>query len=806
MKKLKKGLSLLLVLAMVFSLASTAFAGWETEYKDDDQITQKEAVAVMTGMGIIEGDETTGLFDPAGQFTREAAAKIITYMVIGPDAAETLTTANTGFTDVAATRWSAPYVAYAKSQKIIEGYGDGTFGPANDLSRAAWLKMLLVSLGVDPDKYGMGDDANWDINAQAMAVRTGLVTAADLKLDWIRETAVYYAFKAMQAGQGIDIAKQIVSAEDAEKITVAPYVPTLTDKLDSKADEFGRPITTWTNVYKTAKDKEVYATGTEEPVATYTVATKEADVVKDLGLKKSTTLDGSVITKVYVDGVDTSKTYEDVVKANVVGATGVLVEFYANETPNTFTAVVINTYVKEIAKGDIDPDDGSVTLAQDVVYKGGDLAVGDIVSYNVGYDEAKDASVAANVTKLNGVDGKVTATNATKAYVAIDGTATYINNTVADEITIGTDLEVGNEYTFYYDEYGNILVAKEVKAVTPDGYAYMISAQTKVGGGDEGSLFNEKVDGTAAAKAQIIDLASGEISVVDLAITYDKDDQAWYYLKKTGAISEDALATDGADEKTGVADETLFDDAIYAYYKLDAGYVLVALDDEDLDYASDETASIEKDKADFGSKTLTSASKLTVVEYTKNEAGAFVSTTVTNYTGIAGLPKDSVDLEAAVAIVDTTKNNDVVTQAYAVVEKDDSHVAKTYAVFTGLGEADPEQHYEFVVGSENASYYMKSGLTADDAGNVYTITVGENGYVTAVKAGLTEKADTVVAVDDTFVKLTTGGVKYFSKDGVAVYNAKNDYAADEIKVGDTVKYVVDGSEIVCVIITDRTPA
>jgi hypothetical protein len=335
----------------------------------------------------------------------------------------------------------------------------------------------------------------------------------------------------------------------------------------------------------------------------------------------------------------------------------------------------------------------------------------------------------------------------------------------------------------------------------------MISAQTKVGGGDEGSLFNEKVDGTAAAKAQIIDLASGEISVVDLAITYDKDDQTWYYLKKTGAISEDALATEGADGKTGVADETLFDDAIYAYYKLDAGYVLVALDDDDLDYASaEEDVSIEKDKADFGSKTLTSASKLTVVEYTKNEAGAFVSTTVTNYTGIAGLPKDSVDLEEAVAIVDTTKNNDVVTQAYAVVEKDDSHVAKTYAVFTGLGEADPEQHYEFVVGSENASYYMKSGLTADDAGKVYTITVGENGYVTAVEAELTEEADTVVAVDDTFVKLTPGGVKYFSKDGVAVYNAKNDYAADEIKVGDSVKYVVDGTEIVCVIITDRTPA
>ena len=148
MKKLKKGLSLVLVLVMVFGLATNAFA-WDTTYADNDQITYKEAVEAMSGMGIIDG-KLDNLFDPAGNYTREEAAKVLTYMLLGPEAAEVLKQpTNTSFTDVDAERWSSGYIAYAAAQDIIVGW-DGAFHPGESLTRAQWLKMLLVALGYDP--------------------------------------------------------------------------------------------------------------------------------------------------------------------------------------------------------------------------------------------------------------------------------------------------------------------------------------------------------------------------------------------------------------------------------------------------------------------------------------------------------------------------------------------------------------------------------------------------------------------------------------------------------------------------------
>jgi hypothetical protein len=85
MKTLKKTLALALVLALVLSLGvvGASAASNLDYYSDAVRIGEDyvEAVDVMSGIGIIEG--TGDELDAMGSFTREQAAKILTYMKLG---------------------------------------------------------------------------------------------------------------------------------------------------------------------------------------------------------------------------------------------------------------------------------------------------------------------------------------------------------------------------------------------------------------------------------------------------------------------------------------------------------------------------------------------------------------------------------------------------------------------------------------------------------------------------------------------------------------------------------------------------
>ena len=81
MKNLKK--VLVLALAMALSLMTVAFAADASDYKDYDKVTHKEAVDVMTAVGVFNGTGDGTNFSPDGTLTREQAAKIITYMIMG---------------------------------------------------------------------------------------------------------------------------------------------------------------------------------------------------------------------------------------------------------------------------------------------------------------------------------------------------------------------------------------------------------------------------------------------------------------------------------------------------------------------------------------------------------------------------------------------------------------------------------------------------------------------------------------------------------------------------------------------------
>ena len=204
MRTLKKTLSLLLAVALVLSLtvvgASAAYTGNKVDtLKDADEVGEaySEAVGVMVGLGIIEGYEDATL-RPTTTYTREQAAKIIAYMQLGPAKAESLRCTTAPFSDVAADRWSAGYIAYCVEQGIIDGMGDGTFQPEAQLTGYQWAKMLLCAVGFGANDEYVG--ASWSLNTAKDALDHGIFDGDLVGADHTplqRQQAVLYAFNAL---------------------------------------------------------------------------------------------------------------------------------------------------------------------------------------------------------------------------------------------------------------------------------------------------------------------------------------------------------------------------------------------------------------------------------------------------------------------------------------------------------------------------------------------------------------------------------------------------------------------------------
>ena len=206
MRTLKKTLSLLLAVALVLSLtvvgASAAYTGNKVDtLKDaaDVGADYSEAVGVMVGLGIIEGYDD-GTLRPETTYTREQAAKIIAYMQLGPKDADSLRCTKAPFTDVAADRWSAGYIAYCVEQGIIDGMGDGTFQPEAQLTGYQWAKMLLCAVG-----YGRNDEYvgnSWSLNTAKDALDKGIFDGDLDGADHVvltRQQAILYAFNTLTA-------------------------------------------------------------------------------------------------------------------------------------------------------------------------------------------------------------------------------------------------------------------------------------------------------------------------------------------------------------------------------------------------------------------------------------------------------------------------------------------------------------------------------------------------------------------------------------------------------------------------------
>ena len=78
MRNLKRALSLALAAIMLVGMmvVSASAAGFD-DFSDKDEIVNKDAVSMLTILGVINGKEDGSFFDPAGNVTRAEMAKMI---------------------------------------------------------------------------------------------------------------------------------------------------------------------------------------------------------------------------------------------------------------------------------------------------------------------------------------------------------------------------------------------------------------------------------------------------------------------------------------------------------------------------------------------------------------------------------------------------------------------------------------------------------------------------------------------------------------------------------------------------------
>ena len=402
MRTLKKTLSLVLVVAMVLGLCVVGASAKNAvdDYKDADQIGDAyyEAVGVMTGIGVIKG-MGDGILSPTGNYTRAQAAKIITYMLIGEKAAESLVCTTAPFEDVAANHWAAGYIAFCVEQGIINGMSATTFEPEGPLTGFQWAKMLLCAVGFGSQGEFTGN--SWSLNTAKVAHSVG-VFAGDLAgADHValqRQQAMLYAFNVLTTVPQVTYAPGITGYIEG----VVNYKP-----VTDLGKTLGESVYKLYNVTGVIVDNEAMGNGTTDVAASYT----GVDVAN---IKASTGLDMMWhAAKIWFTGTDA--VYTNKVLTTAASGTAVFV---------TDLAKVTEYCCYDIAAGE--KAAAKLTLkAMATIGTGTDYEF-DIVD--------------------NSAVGQGTATVTTRAYLATLGYASTVNKTTNLVSLDGTTVPVKNDY------------------------------------------------------------------------------------------------------------------------------------------------------------------------------------------------------------------------------------------------------------------------------------------------------------------------------------------------------------------------
>lgn len=176
---MKKIISIVLALTMVFALAIPALASSYTDVADGawyaeavEALREKE---IMNGVG-------NGKFGPDETFTRAQLATVL-YRMAGSPAV----TGEDSFTDTQSGTWYSDAVLWASQNKVVNGMGNGLFGTDEAATQEQLTVMLWRDAGsyrLDREKYASAEGvenqaSDWAFDAVVWAKAEALIADLD---------------------------------------------------------------------------------------------------------------------------------------------------------------------------------------------------------------------------------------------------------------------------------------------------------------------------------------------------------------------------------------------------------------------------------------------------------------------------------------------------------------------------------------------------------------------------------------------------------------------------------------------------
>jgi len=271
MRKLKKSLVVLLILAMALTIApfaganpalTTGFAdvtgglqgaaGGITvvaSFDDADDVTPAhvQALDVLAAVNVLRGED--GRILPNRNVTRAEAATIVARVLLGPNVADDLPPATSGFRDVdgvSGLAFASGAIAYLADHGIVVGIGDGLFNPNGSVTGAEMATMLLraVGFGVNGEYEGPRWEANAIVDGMNWRVLTGNY---DFTAAATREQVFRFAFNALNHSNLNTHLRFVNWSADRQA-----YVPVLLQGIaqDGSGDG-GNLMTLWQRVFTT---------------------------------------------------------------------------------------------------------------------------------------------------------------------------------------------------------------------------------------------------------------------------------------------------------------------------------------------------------------------------------------------------------------------------------------------------------------------------------------------------------------------------------------------------------------------------
>jgi hypothetical protein len=161
---MKKVLSLVLVIAMVLSSFSFAFAANFEDVEGD----YEDAINTLVALGVVTGYED-GTFKPERVVTRAEMAKLIVEILGYGDL---VAGSKSNFADTQG-HWADPWIALAAGRGLVIGTGDGNFTPDRTVSYDEAITMIVRALGYSDNSNELAG-MTWPTNFKVKAAELGL--------------------------------------------------------------------------------------------------------------------------------------------------------------------------------------------------------------------------------------------------------------------------------------------------------------------------------------------------------------------------------------------------------------------------------------------------------------------------------------------------------------------------------------------------------------------------------------------------------------------------------------------------------